>query len=123
MLQAHDLDRPMAPGNAPIFAHYAVQGQIITVLSPSPPDRFHPSGWRNFQIIEEPILKGQFGGSSVGRIDLVYPGVPGVEDFRYELWPTDRAALWMEKFRKVPVKKVAWRQVILRLYRPSGLDS
>lgn len=59
----------------------------------------------------------------MGRIDLVHPGVPGAEDFRYELWPTDRALSWMEKFRKVPVKKVAWRQVTLRLYRPSGLDS
>ncbi|KAK5262814.1 hypothetical protein LTR96_011708, partial [Exophiala xenobiotica] len=110
-------------GASAIFAHYAAQGQAITVLSPPPPDRFHPSGWTNFQIIEEPILKGQFGGSPVGRIELVHPGVPGAEDFRYELWPTDRGLSWMEKFGKVPVKKVAWRQVTLRLYRPSGLNS
>ena len=47
-------------GVSAIFAHYAAQGQTITVLSPPPPDRFYPSGRTNFQIIEEPILKGQF---------------------------------------------------------------
>ncbi|KAK5460315.1 hypothetical protein LTR55_011942 [Exophiala xenobiotica] len=102
-------------GASAIFAHYAAQGQAITVLSPPPPDRFHPSGWTNFQIIEEPIMKGQLGGAPVGRIELVHPGVPGAEDFRYELWPIDRALSWTEKF--------AWRQVTLRLYRPSGLNS
>ena len=59
----------------------------------------------------------------MGRIELVHPGVPGAGDFRYELWPTNRALSWMEKFGKVGVKKVAWRQVTLRLYRPSGLNS
>ncbi|KAK5202907.1 hypothetical protein LTR41_011353 [Exophiala xenobiotica] len=96
--KSNDAWRRYLKGASAIFAHYAAQGQAITVLSPPPPDRFHPSGWTKFQIIEEPILKGQFGGSPVGRIDLVHLGIPGAEDFRYELWPTDRAWSWMEKF-------------------------
>jgi hypothetical protein len=110
-------------GASAIFAHYAADGQVITVLSPPPPVQFHPSGLTNFQTIEVPILKGRFAGSAVGRIELVHPGVSGAEDFRYQFWPKDEVFSWMERFGTVPVKRVQWRQVKLRSYRALGLNA
>ncbi|KIW87644.1 uncharacterized protein Z519_11618 [Cladophialophora bantiana CBS 173.52] len=98
-------------GVSAIFAQYAIQGEVATVLSPPPPERFHPSGWTNFQSIEEPILKGQFGGPAVARIELIHPGVPGAEDFRYEFWPVDEASLWTKEFGTIDVGRPHWRKV------------
>jgi hypothetical protein len=56
-------------GASAVFAWHISRGEKITVLSPPPPERFHPSELTNYQAIEEPILKGEIGGSAVLRID------------------------------------------------------
>ena len=68
------------------------------MLSPPPPERFHPSGHTSYQEIEEPIVKGQVYQSAVGQIIIVHPTIKGSEEFSYELWPVDRSSTWVENF-------------------------
>lgn len=81
-----------------IFALYISHGDTVTVLSPTLPERFHPSRQTNFQIIEEPILKGLAGGKSVSRIKIIHPMVKGAEHFHYQIWPVDETHSWIERF-------------------------
>ncbi|KAJ5284691.1 actin-like protein 10 [Penicillium chrysogenum] len=74
------------------------QGELVTVLSPPPPERFHPSGHTSYQEIEEPIVTGQVGQSAVAQIIIVHPTIKGGEEFFYELWPVDRGSTWVENF-------------------------
>ena len=63
-------------GASILFAQYAAEGQRVTVLSPPPPQKLHPSGLTTYQSIEEPILKGEVGGAAVLRIDIrPWPGL------------------------------------------------
>jgi hypothetical protein len=98
-------------GASAIFAFYISHGDTVTVLSPPPPERFHPSEQTNFQIIEEPILKGLIGGISVSRIEIVHPMVKGAEDFHYQIWPVDETHSWIERFGKQATPKPHWRAV------------
>ena len=79
-------------GASAIFAWYISRGERVTVLSPPPPERFHPSGQTNYQAIEEPIVKGMLGTSAVSRIEMVHPTVKGAEDTYYQIWPVDDTA-------------------------------
>ena len=79
-------------GASAIFACYILRGERVTILSPPPPDRFHPSGQTNYQAIEEPIVKGLLGTSTVSRIEMVHPTVKGAEDTYYQIWPVDDTA-------------------------------
>jgi len=76
-------------GASAVFAWYISRGEKITILSPPPPERFHPSGLTNCQAREEPILKGKIRGSAVLRIEMVHPTVEGAENFCYQIWPVD----------------------------------
>lgn len=70
-------------GASALFARYVTRSAKVTVLSP-PPQRFHPSGATNYQLVEGPILKGAIGSCSVGRIEMVHPTVEGAENFSYQ---------------------------------------
>jgi hypothetical protein len=98
-------------GASAIFALYISHGDTVTVLSPPPPERFHLSEQTNFQIIEEPILKGLIGGISVSRIESVHPMVKGAEDFHYQIWPVDETHSWIERFGNQATPKPHWRAV------------
>ncbi|EEH36701.1 hypothetical protein PAAG_07119 [Paracoccidioides lutzii Pb01] len=98
-------------GASAVFAYHISRGEKITVLSPPPPDRFHPDGLTNYQTIEEPVLKGAIGGVAVSRIEMVHPTVKGAEDFYYQVWPADETHLWIANFGMLLSKKQHWRRV------------
>ncbi|OAQ78545.1 hypothetical protein VFPBJ_06666 [Purpureocillium lilacinum] len=99
-------------GASAVFAYYIAQGDIATVLSQPPPQRFHPSGLTYYQIIEEPILKGKYGNRPVKKIVVVHPTVGKAAEFTYELWPHDEPSLWTASFG-IPDTVRYWRQVKL----------
>jgi hypothetical protein len=98
-------------GASAIFAWYISRGERVTVLSPPPPERFHPSGQTNYQAIEEPIVKGMLGTSAVSRIEMVHPTVKGAEDIYYQIWPVDNTTTWTARFGELNVQKRRWRMV------------
>jgi len=98
-------------GASAVFAWHVSRGEKITVLSPPPPERFHPSGLTNYQAIEEPILKGKIGGNAVLRIEMVHPTVKGADNFSYQIWPVDETCTWIAKFGMPTLRKRCWRTV------------
>jgi len=106
-------------GASALFAWHISRGDRVIVLSPPPPDRFHPSGLTNYQAIEEPILKGSLGGSGILRIEMVHPTVEGAENFSYQIWPVDESHAWVAKFGALAPKERYWRRV--RGFTGSGL--
>ncbi|KAB5581183.1 hypothetical protein GE09DRAFT_988234, partial [Coniochaeta sp. 2T2.1] len=94
-------------GASALFAYHISRGKRVVVLSPPPPDRFHPCGGTNYQEIEEPILKR--GGAL--EIEMVHPSVNGAESFRYQIWPDDMTCLWVKRFGMSPCQKYFWRAV------------
>ncbi|KAH8691940.1 hypothetical protein BGW36DRAFT_277946, partial [Talaromyces proteolyticus] len=96
-------------GASVIFAWYISRGNSVTVLSPPPPERFHPSALTNYQMLEEPIVKGMIGGISVSRIEIVHPMVKGAGNFHYQIWPVDETYSWIEKFGSQAAPKPHWR--------------
>lgn len=99
-------------GASAIFAWRIAQGEKVTLLSPPPPERFHPSGLSYYQLIEEPIIRGLLNQNSVQKILITHPMIKESEDeeFYYELWPNDRREKWVERFGSRPYK-MKWRQV------------
>lgn len=85
-------------GASAIFAWHIARGDEVTVLSPPPPDRFHPSGLSNYQAIEEPIIQGLLGQCAVQHIIMVHPTVTESEAFVYEMWPKDESPTWIKRF-------------------------
>ena len=100
-------------GASAIFAWYISRGERVTVLSPPPPERFHPSGQTNYQAIEEPIVKGMLGTSAVSRIEMVHPSVKGAENIYYQIWPVDNTTTWTARFGELKVQKRRWRMAKL----------
>jgi hypothetical protein len=98
-------------GASAIFAWYISRGERVTVLSPPPPERFHPSGQTNYQVIEEPIVKGMLGTRTVSRIEMVHPTVKGAENISYQIWPVDNTTTWTAIFGELNVQKRRWRMV------------
>ncbi|TLD06646.1 uncharacterized protein PgNI_08205 [Pyricularia grisea] len=98
-------------GASALFAYYISKGDTVLVLSPPPPDRFHPSGCTNFQLIEKPILQGRFCNKAVGRIILAHPTVQGAEAIGYQLWPIDITSKWLARFGNERAAPVHWRKV------------
>jgi len=90
-------------GASRIFALYIPKGHEVTVLTRPPPNKFHPTGLSTYQSIEEPILKGIYGGEPVSRIDLVHLTVADACDFRYQIWPEDRTHLWDDRYKLHPL--------------------
>jgi hypothetical protein len=97
-------------GASAVFAWHIARGEKVTVLSPPPPERFHPSGLTNYQAIEEPIVRGQIGQYAVRQIVLVHPTVTESEEYLYERWPEDKYSTWIQKFG-LRNKKTKWRDV------------
>ncbi|GFF24812.1 reticulocyte-binding protein 2 homolog a [Aspergillus udagawae] len=95
-------------GASAIFAWRIAQGEKVTVLSPPPPERFHPSGLSSYQVIEEPIIKGLICQSAVDQILMAHPTVTESEDFLYEAWPEDQSSLWLARFGSRGTKR-KWR--------------
>lgn len=98
-------------GASALFACHITRSSRVTVLSPPPPEKLNPSGHTNYQLIEEPILKGMIGSRSVGRIQMVHPTVEGAEEFSYQSWPVDRTEDWTEKFPHPTIARTSWRTV------------
>ncbi|KAJ6033798.1 uncharacterized protein N7446_007911 [Penicillium canescens] len=97
-------------GASAMFAyHIAQDGDVVTVLSPPPPDRYNPYGGSNYQTLEEPILKGKLG-PRVAKIEMVHPNILGAQDFRYQLWPQDQKNTWCDMFGH-PSANIHWRHV------------
>ena len=97
-------------GASAIFAWHITKGDVVTILSQPPPQRFHPAGRTSLQLIEGPILTGKAGNEPVGRIELVHPTVPGASEFFYEFWPHDDARRWVSVFGNMPTA-IKWRKV------------
>jgi hypothetical protein len=96
-------------GASAIFAWHILRGKRVIVLSPPPPERFHPTGQTNYQAIEEPILKGKKEGGSRLRLEMVHPMVEGAENFIYEMWPVDQTNTWVEMFGTLAQEARCWR--------------
>ncbi|KAL2848956.1 hypothetical protein BJX68DRAFT_276145 [Aspergillus pseudodeflectus] len=79
-------------GASAIFAWHIARYEYVTLLSRPPPQRLHPSGLSNYQLIEEPIIQGRLGNCAVDQIIMVHPTVTESEEFSYETWPTDRSS-------------------------------
>ncbi|KAH8902626.1 hypothetical protein BR93DRAFT_903281, partial [Coniochaeta sp. PMI_546] len=94
-------------GASALFACHISRGKRVVVLSPPPPERFHPSGGTNYQAIEEPILKG---GDCL-LIELVHPTVRGAESFSYQIWPVDMTCVWVAEFGNCMRPKPCWKPV------------
>ncbi len=97
-------------GASALFAWHISEGEEVTVLTPPPPRRFHPSGFTSYQVIEEPILKGGMEGKHVSTIMLAHPDVKGAEEFRYQIWPVDKTSSWIAKFGSTSGTR-CWREV------------
>ncbi|KAJ6784559.1 hypothetical protein PWT90_09369 [Aphanocladium album] len=109
-------------GASALFALHISQGEVVTVLSNPPPQRFHPEGNTSFQCIEGPIVTGVLGNRAVTRIEIVHPKV---SDFAYEVWPEDHVHTWLDRYNASP-SEVHWRQVkqrtSLQLQQPVALN-
>ena len=99
-------------GASLLFAWYIAGGDIVTVLSQPPPQRFNPTGEAYYQTVEEPIIMGKLCDKHVTQIWTVHPCVKGATDFKYELWPEDHASSWNDIFGKIP-KRYCWRPTSL----------
>lgn len=97
-------------GASAVFAWCISKGEKVTVLTPPPPERFHPSGYTNYQSIEEPILKWAAKSRTL-RIEMVHPVVQGAGDFSYQIWPVDETATWAAVFEIETQKTYHWRRV------------
>ncbi|KAH8728861.1 hypothetical protein GQ44DRAFT_608204 [Phaeosphaeriaceae sp. PMI808] len=98
-------------GASAVFAWYITKGEKVTVLSPPPPEKFHPSGLTTYQAIEEPILKWAIASGSALQIEMVHPIVKGAENFRYLVWPVDQTATWVAAFGIGTSRKRRWRAI------------
>ncbi|KAF2752918.1 hypothetical protein EJ05DRAFT_421033, partial [Pseudovirgaria hyperparasitica] len=98
-------------GASALFACHILKSSKVTVLSPPPPEKLNPSGYTNYQLIEEPILKGVIGGRCVKSIHMIHPTVKGAEEFSYQSWPIDRTQEWAEKFPSPEIVRIPWRLV------------
>jgi hypothetical protein len=100
-------------GASAVFAWHISKGKKVTVLSPPPPQKSHPSGLTTYQAIEEPILKWAIACGAVLQIDMVHPTVKGAENFQYQIWPVDQTATWIAAFKVGVSHKYRWRMVKL----------
>ncbi|KAJ0159070.1 hypothetical protein CTA2_10365 [Colletotrichum tanaceti] len=98
-------------GASLIFARRISRGDVATIMTPPPPDCFHPSEMTNLQDIELPVLRGDLGNRPVPRIFLWHPTVQGAPPFRYQVWPDDHTPSRYEMFESRPRNTKTWRVV------------
>ncbi|RBA10216.1 hypothetical protein FPRO05_06152 [Fusarium proliferatum] len=65
-------------GASALFALRISKGNLVTVLAPPPPERFHPLGVTSFQEIEEPIVKGQLALATTQQHENSTEGLGGL---------------------------------------------
>ncbi|KIW99524.1 uncharacterized protein Z518_11263 [Rhinocladiella mackenziei CBS 650.93] len=86
-------------GASGLFAEYACRGNRQAVVLAKPPPIIYSTRKRsNYRDLEEPILKGVFGGPGTVRIEYVHPTVTGAATFQYQVWPLDRSSAWYTFF-------------------------
>jgi hypothetical protein len=98
-------------GASAVFAWYASRSETVLVLTPPPPERFHPLGGTNIQLVEEPVIKEcakLFPKRT--RVMLIHPTVEGAEDLRYQIWPSDETSTWIARFGTGYASLHTWRQ-------------
>jgi hypothetical protein len=91
------------------FAQYARQHCRVVVLTNPPPNIYSSRENNTYQQLEEPILKGLFGGTPVRRIDYLHPTVDGAAHVTYQAWPCDKTQEWAIPFGKRYVK--SWKRL------------
>ncbi|KAI7505956.1 hypothetical protein KC347_g7827, partial [Hortaea werneckii] len=94
-----------------IFAQHACQGRCAIVLTNAPPHVYSQRIHSNYREIEEPILKGFEAGRRTIQIDYVHPRVPGAAGFRYQSWPKDCSAEWLDFLECITIKDIVKRFV------------
>ncbi|KAH7131846.1 hypothetical protein B0J11DRAFT_209448 [Dendryphion nanum] len=99
-------------GASALFAWCISKGRTVMVLTPPPPEKFHPSGFTNYQTIEEPVLRWAVAGREDFMIKMLHPIVKlkATENFSYQVWPVDETEAWTARFGMATVKKSRWRQ-------------
>ncbi|KAK6209893.1 hypothetical protein QIS74_11477 [Colletotrichum tabaci] len=98
-------------GASLIFAWRISQGEVATIITPPPPDCFHPSEMTSLQDIELPVLRGDLGNRPIPKIFLWHPTVEGAQSFRYQVWPDDHTPSWYQMFKSRPKDTKTWRVV------------
>ncbi|CCF38537.1 hypothetical protein CH063_01932 [Colletotrichum higginsianum] len=98
-------------GASLIFAWRISQGEVATIMTPPPPDCFHPSEMTNLQDIELPVLRGDLGNRPVSKIFLWHPTVEGAQSFKYQIWPQDHTSSWYQTFDPRAKDTKTWRVV------------
>lgn len=84
-------------GASALFAMHLPKGCVVTLITKPPPSRINSAGDSTYQLLEQPMLQGIHGGTSVLRIEAVHFEVAGMEDFRYQVWPVDEVESWVKK--------------------------
>ncbi|RAH71885.1 uncharacterized protein BO66DRAFT_284234, partial [Aspergillus aculeatinus CBS 121060] len=97
-------------GASAIFAWHIARFEKVILLSSPPPQRLHPTGLSNYQLIEEPIIRGLLGHCAVQKIINIHPTVLGGEKCPYEIWPNDETFKWTEQFGTTYTSR-RWRPV------------
>ncbi|KAL3426700.1 hypothetical protein PVAG01_00209 [Phlyctema vagabunda] len=110
-------------GASAIFAWQISKGEKVIVLTPPPPERFHPSGQTNYQTIEEPILKRLRGDGIELRIEMVHPMIKEAEHFIYQMWPNNDTHIWIERFGSMVRGTPCWRLVKATSKQAGSKDS
>lgn len=80
------------------FAEYACRGRRAIVVTKPPPNVYSTRKWSNYRHLEEPILRGAFGGSGASQVDYVHPTIKEAATFQYQVWPLDRSSAWYTFF-------------------------
>ena len=68
-------------GASALFAAFLPKRNEVSVILRPPPHQFRPDGNTIYQKLEQPILKGRYGGPAISRINVVHITVKGVEDY------------------------------------------
>ncbi len=93
------------------FAEYACKGRRAVVLTSPPPGIYSARKRSTFRYLEEPILKGTFGGPKTIRIDYVHPSVDAAAEFLYQTWPANKSSEWAMFRNNILQKKLEQKAV------------
>ena len=92
-------------GASALFAECLPKGHGIILVTRPPPQRLHPLESTTYQLLEQPVLKGDLGGLAVSRINVVHITVRGAENSLYQLWPVDEGLLWSKTNASRTIRK------------------
>ncbi|KAJ1324062.1 transcription initiation factor TFIID subunit 3 [Microdochium nivale] len=98
-------------GASALFTWCIAQGRDVTLVTPPPAERFHPSGMTSLQMIESGILAGFTGPVFLDQIEICHPQVDEACQFFYQLWPKDEFRCWDALYGDCARKSQKWRQV------------